>query len=133
MLCYLGLGQGWLLLTLENHGERPSGSQTSNPRLSQPQGQSGHAFFSPSVAQVLAALQEMPPTRVLALRQQTQFLWDTYFSSVEKVIHTTLEVRGPRLVGALALGSGPSLDASSALSGCPLCLVWASPLKILLG
>lgn len=46
------------------------------------------------MAQVLAALQEMPPTRVLALRQQTQFLWDTYFSSVEKVICTTLEVRG---------------------------------------
>ncbi|XP_036207418.1 exostosin-like 1 isoform X3 [Myotis myotis] len=41
--------------------------------------------------QVLAALQEMPPTRVLALRQQTQFLWDTYFSSVEKVIRTALE------------------------------------------
>ncbi|KAM5269832.1 exostosin-like 1 isoform 3-T3 [Hipposideros larvatus] len=41
---------------------------------------------------LLAALQEMPPTRVLALRQQTQFLWDTYFSSVEKIIHTTLEI-----------------------------------------
>ncbi|XP_039086630.1 exostosin-like 1 isoform X2 [Hyaena hyaena] len=42
--------------------------------------------------QVLTALQEMPPTRVLALRQQTQFLWDAYFSSVEKVVHTTLEI-----------------------------------------
>nr|XP_019569339.1 PREDICTED: exostosin-like 1 isoform X5 [Rhinolophus sinicus] len=41
---------------------------------------------------LLAALQEMPPTRVLALRQQTQFLWDTYFSSVEKIVHTTLEI-----------------------------------------
>lgn len=43
----------------------------------------------------------MLPSRVLALRQQTQFLWTAYFSSVEKVIHTTLEVRevhpqGPR-------------------------------------
>lgn len=65
-----------------------------------------HAFsFSLPVPQVLAALQEMRPTRVLALRQQTQFLWDTYFSSVEKVIHTTLEVMGTYLVGALALGS----------------------------
>lgn len=52
---------------------------------------------------LLAALQEMPPTRVLALRQQTQFLWDTYFSSVEKIIHTTLEVRGTQLVGILVL------------------------------
>nr|XP_013009529.1 exostosin-like 1 isoform X3 [Cavia porcellus] len=42
--------------------------------------------------QVLAALQEMAPARVLALRQQTQFLWAAYFSSVEKVIHTTLEI-----------------------------------------
>lgn len=47
----------------------------------------------------------MPLTRVLTMRQQTQFLWDTYFSSVEKIIHTTLEVRGTCLVGAPALGS----------------------------
>ncbi|XP_036113159.1 exostosin-like 1 [Molossus molossus] len=52
--------------------------------------------------QVLAALQEMPPTRVLALRQQTQFLWDTYFSSVEKVIHTTLEIIQDRILGVSA-------------------------------
>jgi len=30
---------------------------------------------------------------VLLLRQQTQFLWDTYFSSVEKIVSTTLEAR----------------------------------------
>lgn len=99
-----------------------------HPRLSPPEGQSGPdeaacLLFAPSVAQVLAALQEMPPTRVLALRQQTQFLWDTYFSSVEKVIRTTLEVRGTPLVGAPA----------SPLSGHLLCLVRASPLKTLLG
>ncbi|KAG8506714.1 Exostosin-like 1 [Galemys pyrenaicus] len=52
--------------------------------------------------QVLAALQEMPPARVLALRQQTQFLWDAYFSSVEKVISTTLEVIQDRVFGAAA-------------------------------
>nr|XP_036873781.1 exostosin-like 1 isoform X2 [Manis javanica] len=52
--------------------------------------------------QVLAALQEMPLTRVLALRQQTQFLWDAYFSSVEKVIHTTLEIIQDRIFGAPA-------------------------------
>lgn len=61
---------------------------------------------SPFLPQVLlAALQEMPPTRVLALRQQTQFLWDTYFSSVEKIVHTTLEVRWNHLVWALVLSS----------------------------
>ncbi|KAM9685610.1 exostosin-like 1 [Trichechus inunguis] len=52
--------------------------------------------------QVLAALQEMPPARVLALRQQTQFLWDAYFSSVEKIIHTTLETIQDRVFGASA-------------------------------
>ncbi|XP_032719709.1 exostosin-like 1 isoform X1 [Lontra canadensis] len=61
--------------------------------------------------QVLAALREMPTTRVLALRQQTQFLWDAYFSSVEKVIHTTLEIIQDRIFGAPAHSS----------------LVWNSP------
>ncbi|XP_045332108.1 exostosin-like 1 isoform X2 [Leopardus geoffroyi] len=55
--------------------------------------------------QVLAALQEMPLTRVLALRQQTQFLWDAYFSSVEKVMHTTLEIIQDRIFGASAHAS----------------------------
>ncbi|GAB5574714.1 exostosin-like 1 isoform X1 [Prionailurus iriomotensis] len=55
--------------------------------------------------QVLAALQEMPLTRVLALRQQTQFLWDAYFSSVEKVTHTTLEIIQDRIFGASAHAS----------------------------
>ena len=82
------------------------------------QGQPGpHAFsFAPSVPQVLTALQEMPLTRVLALRQQTQFLWDAYFSSVEKVIHTTLEVRGIHLMGVLVFGSASSLPLSMPLS-----------------
>ncbi|XP_037684027.1 exostosin-like 1 isoform X2 [Choloepus didactylus] len=52
--------------------------------------------------QVLAALRELPPARVLALRQQTQFLWDAYFSSVEKVVHTTLEIIQDRISGASA-------------------------------
>ncbi|XP_045155049.1 exostosin-like 1 isoform X2 [Echinops telfairi] len=52
--------------------------------------------------QVAAALQQMPPARVLALRQQTQFLWDAYFSSVEKIIHTTLEIIQDRISGVSA-------------------------------
>ncbi|XP_004592427.2 exostosin-like 1 [Ochotona princeps] len=50
--------------------------------------------------QVLAALREMPPARVLALRQQTQFLWAAYFASVEKVMHTALEILRARIFGA---------------------------------
>ncbi|KAM4873520.1 exostosin-like 1 [Thomomys bottae] len=60
--------------------------------------------------QVLAALQEMSPERVLALRQQTQFLWDAYFSSVEKVIYTTLEIIQDRIFGTAA---HPSLQWNS--------------------
>ncbi|XP_013375131.1 PREDICTED: exostosin-like 1 isoform X2 [Chinchilla lanigera] len=60
--------------------------------------------------QVLAALQEMAPARVLALRQQTQFLWDAYFSSVEKVVHTTLEILQDRILGVSAR---PSLQWNS--------------------
>lgn len=94
------------------------------PGLSPPQSQSKtrphDVSFSPSVLQVLTALQEMPPTRVLALRQQTQFLWDAYFSSVEKVVHTTLEVRGTSRLGAMVLGSclfpAPSPRHSTPLS-----------------
>ncbi|XP_048206519.1 exostosin-like 1 [Perognathus longimembris pacificus] len=52
--------------------------------------------------QVLAALQEIPAERVLAFRQQTQFLWDAYFSSVEKVIYTTLEIIQDRIFAASA-------------------------------
>nr|XP_038965968.1 exostosin-like 1 isoform X1 [Rattus norvegicus] len=44
----------------------------------------------------------MLPSRVLALRQQTQFLWTAYFSSVEKVVHTTLEIIQDRIWGASA-------------------------------
>lgn len=60
--------------------------------------------LSVSAPQVLAALREMPPTRILSLRQQTQLLWDAYFSSIEKVIYTTLEV-GLHLWGAWPLPS----------------------------
>lgn len=67
-----------------------AGCPTSETRLAEVPG----LFTSPvCVLQVLAALREMPPARVLALRQQTQFLWAAYFSSVEKVVHTALEVR----------------------------------------
>ncbi|XP_010343713.2 exostosin-like 1 isoform X6 [Saimiri boliviensis] len=67
--------------------------------------------------QVLAALQEMSPAQVLALRQQTQFLWDAYFSSVEKVIHTTLEVSDRFFpYSTIRTDAILSLDARSSLS-----------------
>ncbi|KAJ2947844.1 hypothetical protein O0L34_g9633 [Tuta absoluta] len=42
--------------------------------------------------QVPELVRSVPPERVLALRQQTQFLWEQYFSSIEKIVFTTIEI-----------------------------------------
>lgn len=44
-------------------------------------------------SQVPSITRSVGRDRMLALRQQTQFLWDAYFSSVAKIVLTTLEVR----------------------------------------
>lgn len=42
--------------------------------------------------QVPDIVRSISPTQILALRQQTQILWNNYFSSVDKIVLTTLEV-----------------------------------------
>lgn len=42
--------------------------------------------------QVPELVRSVPPERILAMRQQTQFLWDQYFSSIEKIVFTTIEI-----------------------------------------
>lgn len=42
--------------------------------------------------QVPELVRSVPPERILALRQQTQFLWEQYFSSIEKIVFTTIEI-----------------------------------------
>jgi glucuronyl/N-acetylglucosaminyl transferase EXT1 len=37
-------------------------------------------------------VRSLTPSKILQLRQQTQVLWDRYFSSIEKIVYTTLEV-----------------------------------------
>ena len=37
-------------------------------------------------------LRSLPEDQLLQMRLQTQFLWDAYFSSVESIVLTTLEV-----------------------------------------
>ncbi|KAK7871188.1 hypothetical protein R5R35_002423 [Gryllus longicercus] len=54
--------------------------------------------------QVPDAVRSVAATRVLALRQQTQLLWDRYFSSIEKIVFTTFEIIRERLPGAAARG-----------------------------
>lgn len=44
-------------------------------------------------AQVPSLVRSVSSDTILLMRQQTQFLWDTYFSSVEKIVSTTLEAR----------------------------------------
>ncbi|NXX52064.1 EXT1C protein, partial [Scopus umbretta] len=48
--------------------------------------------------QIPSAVRCIDPERVLAFQQQTQFLWDAYFSSVDKIVHTTLEIIKDRLL-----------------------------------
>ena len=47
------------------------------------------AFLS---VQVPSTVRAVGNERVLALRQRTQILWEAYFSSVDKIVLTTLEV-----------------------------------------
>nr|XP_033794064.1 exostosin-1-like [Geotrypetes seraphini] len=47
--------------------------------------------------QVPSIIRSIGPDKILVLRQQTQFLWDTYFSSVEKIVLTTLEIIQDRI------------------------------------
>ena len=44
-------------------------------------------------AQVPSLVRSVGSDVIHLMRQQTQFLWDTYFSSVEKIVTTTLEAR----------------------------------------
>ncbi|GFT41163.1 hypothetical protein TNCV_5034441 [Trichonephila clavipes] len=46
-------------------------------------------FFK--VPRVPEMIRSIPPTKVHSYRQQTQILWDNYFSSVEKIVSTTFE------------------------------------------
>ncbi|XP_014214425.1 exostosin-1 [Copidosoma floridanum] len=47
--------------------------------------------------QVPDILRSVEQTKIMALRQQTQFLWERYFSSMEKIIFTTFEVIRERI------------------------------------
>lgn len=43
--------------------------------------------------QIPSTVRSIHQDKILSLRQQTQFLWEAYFNSVEKIVLTTLEVR----------------------------------------
>ena len=44
------------------------------------------------VSQIPSTVRSIHQDKILSLRHQTQFLWEAYFNSVEKIVLTTLEV-----------------------------------------
>lgn len=50
--------------------------------------------------QVPNTVRSISDYRILQLRQQTQVLWERYFSSIEKIVFTTLEVSDAKPAGA---------------------------------
>ncbi|GAB6028164.1 hypothetical protein CHUAL_002371 [Chamberlinius hualienensis] len=48
--------------------------------------------------QVPDLLRSIKPTQILALRQQIQILWNSYFSTVDKIVHTTIEIIRERIL-----------------------------------
>ncbi|XP_041273306.1 exostosin-like 1 isoform X2 [Onychostruthus taczanowskii] len=62
-----------------------------------PRGRRLGSFRFLEALQIPSAVRCIRPERVLAFQQQTQFLWDAYFSSVDKIVHTTLEIIKDRL------------------------------------
>ncbi|KAH0631208.1 hypothetical protein JD844_005425 [Phrynosoma platyrhinos] len=47
--------------------------------------------------QIPSTVRCLPSDKILAFQQQTQFLWEAYFSSVEKIVQTTLEIIKDRI------------------------------------
>ncbi|NXW34087.1 EXT1C protein, partial [Phaetusa simplex] len=61
--------------------------------------------------QIPSVVRCIHPERVLAFQQQTQFLWDAYFSSVDKIVHTTLEGSAPATLQTPHLPTHPDGSA----------------------
>ncbi|GJQ66024.1 putative transferase, transferring hexosyl groups [Trypoxylus dichotomus] len=51
--------------------------------------------------QIPDMVRSISPQKILKLRQQTQILWDRYFSSIEKIVFTTFEILRDRLPSSL--------------------------------
>lgn len=50
------------------------------------------------LSQIPSTVRSIHQDKILSLRQQTQFLWEAYFNSVEKIVLTTLEVHKCSLI-----------------------------------
>ncbi|CAM9429595.1 unnamed protein product [Lampetra fluviatilis] len=52
--------------------------------------------------QIPSVVRSIDHDKILALRQQTQMLWEAYFSSVERIVQTTLEIIQDRIFSHIA-------------------------------
>ncbi|TSK20134.1 Exostosin-1a [Bagarius yarrelli] len=55
--------------------------------------------------QIPSTIRSIHQDKILSLRQQTQFLWEAYFSSIEKIVVTTLEIIHDRVLQHLSRSS----------------------------
>nr|XP_023666236.1 exostosin-1b-like [Paramormyrops kingsleyae] len=62
--------------------------------------------------QIPSIVRSVHRDKILSLRQQTQFLWEAYFSSVEKIVLTTLEVGRPSLCETTGRFSTQTVDTT---------------------
>lgn len=51
-----------------------------------------NVYLHVSLFQIPSTVRSIHQDKILWLKQQTQFLWEAYFNSVEKIVLTTLEV-----------------------------------------
>lgn len=49
--------------------------------------------------QIVDTIRSISPARIMEMRQQTQMIWERYFSSIEKIVFTTFEIIRERLPG----------------------------------
>ncbi|GAA6078239.1 exostosin-1a isoform X1, partial [Tachysurus ichikawai] len=59
-------------------------------------------LFPPQIPSTIRSIHQ---DKILSLRQQTQFLWEAYFSSVERIVLTTLEIIHDRVLQHLSHSS----------------------------
>ncbi|KAG8143131.1 putative Exostosin-1c-like isoform X1 protein, partial [Naja naja] len=62
-----------------------------------PRGRRLGSFRFLEALQIPSTVRCLNSDKILAFQQQTQFLWETYFSSVEKIVQTTLEIIKDRI------------------------------------
>ncbi|XP_067888290.1 exostosin-1-like isoform X2 [Heterodontus francisci] len=67
-----------------------------------PRGRRLGSFRFLEALQIPSTIRSINQDKILALRQQTQFLWEAYFSSVERMVLTALEIIQDRILNHIS-------------------------------